>query len=247
MKEQFLKLKKEFYRISRKGYIKGITNNYSSIGRTFENELNLPENEFSVPDYYGIELKTRRTYSKSSITLFNASPDGENLFEIERIKNTYGYPWKKDRNYKVLYVDAYANKYNFAGIKYQYKIEVDRESQKIYLCIFDKCNKLIEKQVYWSFNYLEEKLMNKLKYLSIINAWDKKVDNWNYFKYYKIDFYKLINFEKFIDLIEDGTIKIIIKVDIHTGISNYGKTYDHGCGFCIYEKDINKLFEHLDI
>ena len=83
-KEKFIELKREFLIISKKGYIKGITNNYSSIGRTFENELRLPENEFSVPDYYGIEIKTRRAYSKSAITLFNATPDGEDLFEIER-------------------------------------------------------------------------------------------------------------------------------------------------------------------
>lgn len=36
-KEKFIELKREFLRISKKGYIKGITNNYSSIGRTFEN------------------------------------------------------------------------------------------------------------------------------------------------------------------------------------------------------------------
>lgn len=55
--EKLVELKKEFLKISKKGYIKGINNNYSSIGRTFENELKLSENEFSVPDYYGIEIK----------------------------------------------------------------------------------------------------------------------------------------------------------------------------------------------
>lgn len=38
--EKLVELKKEFLKISKKGYIKGINNNYSSIGRTFENELN---------------------------------------------------------------------------------------------------------------------------------------------------------------------------------------------------------------
>ena len=119
-------LKKKFIIISKKGYIKGICNGYSAIGRTFENELCLPENEFSIPDYNSIEIKTRRAYSKSFITLFNATPDGDNLFEIERLKNNFGYPCKKNRNYKVLYVEAYGDKLNFAGIKYQYKIIVDK-------------------------------------------------------------------------------------------------------------------------
>ena len=95
-------LQEKFNEISKKGYIKGTYNSLSSIGRTFENELNLPMNKECVPDYYGIEIKTRRTYSKSAITLFTAVPDGEEHKEIERLKNTYGYPYKRDKNYKAL-------------------------------------------------------------------------------------------------------------------------------------------------
>lgn len=246
MNKNIKKLQYEFERIRRKGYIKGICNNYSAIGRTFENELNLPENPFSTPDYYGIEIKTRREHSKSHITLFNAVPDGENLFEIERIKETYGYPYKKDRNYKVLYVEAYGNKLNFAGIKYQYKIAVDRRQKKVYLCIFDKYTNLIEKKVFWSFDYLNEKLTRKLKFLAIVNAWTNKINDWNYFKYYKMDIYILKDFDTFINLIEDGTIKIVLKIDIYTNEKNYGKTFDHGCGFTIAKPNITKLFDKIN-
>ncbi len=240
-------LKKKFYDISKKGYIKSICKGYSSIGRTFEFELGLSENEFGIPDYNGIEIKTRRNYSKSAITLFNAAPDGDKLFEIERIKNTYGYPCKKDRRFKVLYIEAYGDKFNFAGIKYQYKIEVNRKKEKVYICIYDKDSKLIDKNVSWSFDYLKERLILKLNYLALVNAWNKRNGNCEYFKYYKLSFYKLISFERFIDLIEDGTIKLTIKVDIHTGEKNYGKTYDHGCGFSIKEENLTKLFKKLNI
>ena len=141
-------LQKEFQKIKQKGYIRGITNDYSSIGRTFEQELQLPENTFSIPDYYGIEIKTRRAYSKSYITLFNAVPDGENLFEIERLKEAYGYPYKKDRNYKVLYIEVYGNKLNFGGIKYQYKLDVSRSEQKIYLTVYNRYNEILERNIY---------------------------------------------------------------------------------------------------
>jgi len=235
-------LRKKFEKISRKGYIKGINNNLSSIGRTFENELNLSENEFCVPDYYGIEIKTRRAYSKSAITLFNAVPDGENLFEVERLKEIYGYPCKQDKRYKVLYIEAYGNKLNFAGIKYQYKIDVDRVQKKVYLCIYNRYDELIERRVYWSFNYLEERLMIKLKYLAIINAWTNKIESWNYFKYYKIDFFKLRSFDKFLNLLEEGYIKLVFKVGIYLDEKRYGNTYDHGCGFAIRDEDVCKLF-----
>ena len=248
MIEQKMKeLKSEFMNISRKGYIRGIYNNLSSIGRTFENELNLPENEFSVPDYYGIEIKTRRAYSKSAITLFNAVPDGEDLFEIERLKDRYGYPSKNDRRYKVIYIEAYGNKLNFAGIKYQYHLEVDRKERKVYLCIYNRYDELVERKIYWSFDYLKERLLVKLKYLAVVNAWTNEKEGWNYFKYYKINFFRLKSFDKFIDLLEDGTIKLVVKVGIYLDEKKYGKTYDHGCGFAISDKELCKLYYKYDI
>lgn len=242
MQKNISKLQKEFERIKQKGYIKGICNNFSSIGRTFEHELNLPENTFSIPDYYGIEIKTRRAYTKSYITLFTTVPDGENLFEIERLKNTYGYPSRKDRNYKVLYIEAYGNKTNFAGIKYQYKIDVSRSERKIYLTVFNRYNDIIERKIYWSFDSLKEKLNTKLQFLAVVSAWPNKIDGWNYFKYYKMEIYKLKDFNTFINLIENGTIKVTIKIDIHLNEKNYGKTYDHGCGFTIEQHNLTKLY-----
>jgi len=242
MYENIKKLKTEFEKIKAKGYIKGIYNNYSSIGRTFENELNLPENTFSVPDYYGIEIKTRRAYSKSTITLFTAVPDGENLFEIERLKETYGYPCKKDKKYKVLYIDAYGSYINPAGIKYKYKIDVDRNEKKVYLTIFNRYNELLERKVYWSFEYLKERLTNKVNFLAIVNAWPNKIDGWNYFKYYRMDMYMLKDFETFLKLLENGLIRVSIKIGIHLDKKRYGKTYDHGCGFAIDEFNLKYLF-----
>ena len=240
-------LKKEFEKISKKGYIKGIYNNFASIGRTFENELNLPRNIMEIPDYNGVEIKTRRTYSKSYITLFNAVPDGERKNEIERLKNTYGYPCKRDRRYKVLYANAYGNIKNFGGIKYQYKLDVDRQNKKIYLCIYDRYDNLLEREVYWSFIYLESKIILKLQTLAIVNAWTKEIDGWNYFRYHKIDFYLLKDFETFLNLIEKGIIRVTFKVDIHFDKNHYGQTYDHGCGFAIKEENITKLYTKYKI
>lgn len=240
-------LKDEFNKISKKGYIKGIYNSHSSIGRTFENELNLTRNEFCYPDYNGIEIKTRRTYSKSPITLFSAVPDGKELFEVKRLKSEYGYPYKKDKRYKVLYFEAYGNKKTFGGIKYQYKLDIDKKQQKIFLCIYNIHNILVERKVYWSFDYLERKIMTKLQMLAIVNVWDKKIEGWNYFRYYKINFYIIKNFETFLNLLDIGIIKLDFKVDIYKDKQNYGKTYDHGCSFRIQEQDITKLYDIIEV
>lgn len=244
--KNIIKLKKEFKKISDKGYIKGIYNNSASIGRTFENELNLSMNKESEPDYNGIELKTRRTYSKSMITLFNAVPDGERPLELARLRDRYGWPYKRDKKYKALYAEIYGNKVKFAGTKYQYKLDVNKLDKKIFLCIYNKEGELLEKEVYWSFDYIKEKLLNKLKVLALIEAWPNKINGWNYFKYYKIDFYSLKGFEEFINLIETGKIKVAIRIDIYMDKENYGRMYDHGCGFSISKKDINLLFNNIN-
>lgn len=57
MDKEFIKLNKEFIKIRDKGYIKGIYNSTSAIGRTFENELGLEMNKECVPDHNGIEIK----------------------------------------------------------------------------------------------------------------------------------------------------------------------------------------------
>lgn len=247
MRESILKLQKEFERVREKGYIKGIYNSLSSIGRTFEEELGLSLNKACIPDYDGIEIKTRRAYSKSYITLFNAVPDGTNSGEIERLKNTYGYPCKKDKNYKVLYAEVYGNKMVYAGVKYQYKLEVSKNDKRIYLCVYNRNGKLIDKNTFWSFDYLKNKITTKLNVMAVINAWPKEIDHWNYFKYYKIKFYIFKSFNKFLSLIENGKIKLTLKIGIYLSGDRYGETYDHGCGFCLSESDLPQLFYEYNI
>jgi hypothetical protein len=247
MIENIKMLQKEFERIKSMGYIKGIYNSSQSIGRTFENELNLLMNKECVPDYFGIEIKTRRAYTKSRITLFSAVPNGSTQGEMKRLLATYGYPYRRDRNYNALYAVVDAVKMSFGGRCYQYKLDVDSRERRIYLCIYDRNGNLIERKIYWSYPYLKEKLENKIKHLAIVKAWPNNIDGWNYFKYSSIEFYVLKRFNKFIDLIVDGTIKLVIRVDIYLDENNYGKMYDHGCGFQISYGDITKLFFVLDL
>ncbi len=61
-----------------------------------------------------------------------------------------------------------------------------------------------------------------------------------------MDIYNLKNFDTFINLIEDGTIKLTIKIDIHLDEKYYGKTYDHGCGFAIEEHNLPKLYNPIN-
>jgi len=47
--------------------------------------------------------------------------------------------------------------------------------------------------------------------------------------------------------LENGKIKLIIKINIHLDKEHYGQMYDHGCGFDISEEDILKIFDNYRV
>ena len=246
MKYEIKKLKEEFIKIKEKGWIKSLNRGSNGIGFTFESLLGIPRNELEIPDYNGIELKTRRYSSTSYIILFSSKPEGKYYHEVERIKDIYGYPHSKFKQYKVLNNSVYGNKLNKIGQKYYFKLDVDRVERKIYLLVYDKCKKLIERDVYWDFDILEEKLYRKLSFLAIIKVYSKKDEDWEYFKYNSMNVYCLKDFEKFICLIEEGIIRINFKLNIKTRGDKIGQIHDHGTSFDILEKDIQKLYDIYD-
>ena len=90
------------------------------------------------------------------------------------------------------------------------KLKIEHQEQKIFLEIFNLNYELIEMDCYWDFSTIKQKLSQKLNYLAYIKA-DRKYENKKvYFHYKEIDFYKIKNFENFIDLIEKGNIKNLL-------------------------------------
>lgn len=59
--------------------------------------------------------------------------------------------------------------------------------------------------------------------------------------------YKLRSFETFISLLDDGIIKITLKIGIFRDEKRLGKIHDHGTSFCIQENDLEKLFEIIKV
>lgn len=244
--KQLLELKEKFNDIRKKEYVKAMNNGYCGIGDTFEMLLGKEKSDFCFPDYKDIEIKTRKAYSKSLISLFCCVPDGDDLFEVERIRKTYGYPDKIIKDAKTVFVTVYANKYCKMGNNYHFKLDVDNKERRVYLCIYDKEFNLIERKTYWSFEILEERLYTKLKYLMLVYAWDKKINNEIYYKYYKCQFYKLKDFDNFIESIKNRAISITFRIGVRKGQYKYGLPYNHGLSFgvgvdnlpCIYEEII---------
>jgi len=152
MKKAIDNLYKKFSDIKNLGWVKSIGNGNAGIGLTFEKLIGVPRNDFEIPDFNGIEIKTKKRYSRSYITLFNATPDGPHFHETERLRNEFGYPHSKLKQYKVLNNDVFANKLKGTVINYYFKLEVNRTEQKMFLLIYDKMGNLIEKEVFWYFD-----------------------------------------------------------------------------------------------
>lgn len=247
MNKEIENLKNKFNEIKNIGWIKSKYKDTGSIGVTFEKLLGIEENYFEIPDYNGIELKTKSAYSNSYTNLFNCKPTGLHYLETKRLKELYGYPDKVLKKFKVLNTSVTATKKNKVGLWFYFILKVDNNLKKIFLLVYDTSNKLIENCVYWDFDILEEKLYRKLQTLAFVKALVKQKNNQKYFKYYDIKFYKLKNFETFINLIENGIIRINFKIGIFKSGEKLGHIHDHGTSFNINECDLTKLYNLIKL
>lgn len=247
MESNIEKLKKIFLKVKQKGWIESKDISLGSIGNTFEKLIGIEKNELEIPDFNGIEIKTKRQGSLSHINLFNCTPTGPHYHEVERLKNDYGYPDTKLKMHNVLNTSVYCGKKVKVGYNFFFELKADKQKEKLYLIIYDKFGNLIENKVYWDFDILKEKLYRKLKYLALIKAYSKKSNNKKYFKYFSMKFFSLKGFDEFIYLIEQGIIRITFKIGIFRDNLKKGKIHDHGTSFCIQEKDLDKLYNLLRI
>lgn len=68
------KIISEFNRIKNLGFIKSTRSHNTGIGKTFEDNLGITENNLKDSDFEGFEVKSQRFIANSKITLFTKSP-----------------------------------------------------------------------------------------------------------------------------------------------------------------------------
>lgn len=241
MIDDLVSLRFKFEKIKKLGWVESLRQGTTGIGYTFESLIGKPEESFPIPDYGSIEIKTRYKNSKQDITLFNATPDGDFLFPMKRMYDTYGVEDKSFKNCKKFYASISTNP-RFAGTNYRFKLQIDRKNKRIKVIAIDKAGNMIDTNVSWSFNFLKEKLERKIKYLALVKANCICNIEKQLFHYYEITFYMLKNFETFINLIEEGIIKTTFMIGFYKSGPKYGQMNNHGVGFDIAEKDLEKLF-----
>lgn len=236
-----------FEKIKRLGWVKEINHGYSSIGLTFEQLMGKEIDNFPIPDFFGIEVKTMNDYALENLHLFNLTPDGDYLFPIKRLLEILGCPDKNNKEMKIFYRSFNSKYFTEIGKFKEGKIFVNYQQQKVDLIVYNDKKQNININVSWSFNWLKERLMLKLQYLAIVRAFSRITNNEGYYYYHKINFYRLKDFDIFIKLIEEGIISITFKIGFYKSGRRKGQIYDHGTDFSIDIKDIHYLYDEIKI
>lgn len=245
MSDEIVKLIENFKFIANKKWIKSVSKSFGSIGLTFEKELDKFPDAMYFPDYYGTEIKCTSRYSHYPLFLFTVAFDGPTFPEINRIVEKYGYYDTEYPDKKVIYEELNCRVKHKVNEKYKFKLEVDENEEKLYLCVYDLDDVLIERESFVYLKTIYDHLMLKLNRLAVVYASSKKINNDKYFRYYKIEIYNLISWERFIRLLKFGEINVSLISRISKSGNDAGRYRNKNLVFKIKKNKIEKLFKKV--
>lgn len=218
------------YKIRCRNWIKCNYNGTGKAGLLFESLLNKKQDRYILPDYKCFEIKTKYKFSNDGIKLFSCSFDNKPR-EINRFLSTVGY-----YNNGYFSFQYSINTKNGRYIKDGFiKVKIYNDSKTVKLLIF-KNHKYIT-CFSWTFDELESRIINKLKYLMIVYYDVCSINNNIYIKYLYAKYYKLKSFNAFLKCIEKGYITISFNIK-----SDSNNIVDKGTGFIIDKDKIEELF-----
>ena len=244
MNSDILALKEKLDKIKNLGWIECKNKNKSVTGKTLENLLEINPDNFEIPDYNTIEIKSKVSKRENYIDLFCATPDSY-VLETKRLYDKYGYI--DSNNYKILNFVLYGEFLKPINNEYSAKLRIDYKNKKVIMEIYNKDNELIDNLSSWSFELLEEKLCRKLNYVCLVEGDKKFSHNVLYVRYDKYKFYKLKKFSNFIRLLKRGQIRISFTLGVYKSGSKSGKMHDHGTQFSIRKENVKLLFDKIEL
>ena len=239
------KLKLEIYKIQCRNWLPSFCNGTQAAGITLEHALGKERNYDVLPDYNGIEIKTRSRYSNYSMGLFSCAFDNKPL-ESHRLLKLGGYPDKLIPEFKLFQTSI--NGLYWKEIRdYKYKLFVDYKKEKVKLLIYKRHYNIKITEMSWSFKELKKRLEYKLSYMAYITVIRDRVNGKVYFKYDDPIFYKLKGFDNFLKLIERGKICVTFRLSQNKTKELYGQVLDHGTNFNINIDNLEELFDKIEL
>lgn len=235
--------KKDFDKIKNKGFIESRRIHDTGIGKTFEDFMEIAENNSKTADYKGvIELKSARELSESKISLFTKSPSPRGANTKIRLK--FGYPDKEFPQVKVLHTTLSGDTFNNCRNNFGFKFNIEESEENISILVKNLNSGEIDNSIEanYSFSSLRKIIEKKLKFIAFINAENKKIDGKEYFKFKEAIILSGLTFEKFLDGIKKGWIVYEFRIGAYKTGDKKGKTHDHGSGFRISKGNLKKVF-----
>ena len=239
-------LKKLFFRIKNVPLTKSLRKGTTGLGYTFESLIGKDEDSSYLPDFKGIEIKTKLGYTKTPITLFCLTPIKNNTSAIKFIYNNFGYPNKHNHEYKSFKGNVYYNRNNLIANKYILKTKLELDCNKLCLLILDNRLNFIDKSIYWDLNEIKNRLSTKLNYLAIIKGYPYNKDKSTFYKYTSLKIYKLKSFDAFLNLLKKDKIYITFNLDTYFNEKRFGDINDRGTAFKLELYNIDDLFDNID-
>ncbi len=244
MNNDILALKEKLDKIKNLGWTECENKNKSVTGKTLENLLEINPDNFEIPDYNTVEIKSKVSKRENYINLFCATPDSY-VLETKRLYDKYGY--LDSNNYKILNFVLYGEFLKPINNEYSARLRIDYKNKKVIMEVYNKDNELIDNLSSWSFELLEEKLSRKLNYVCFVEGDKKFSHNTLYVRYDKYKFYKLKKFSDFIQLLKRGQIRISFTLGVYKSGIKSGKMHDHGTQFSIRKENLKLLFDEIKL
>jgi hypothetical protein len=229
--EGFNEFVQKLHRVKELGWVKTHRRGNTGIGKTFEDLMDIHENNIPGPNAMGwLELKSTRKNASSMITLFTKSPlpYGVNT----ELRERYGYVTNDSMGKKILHTTINARCFNKLRGGKGFKIDTSSER----LNLVDSGNVVVG---YWDRMTLKNCFEKKLPNLLLVKASCRGCD-FNE-EFYFDEAWALANFgfDNFVDLVERGHILI----DIRLGLYEDGRYHDHGTGFRTFEDRLDMCYE----
>lgn len=254
MNSEFLEdFKTAFETVKNKGWISVGSinlrkNDDGNIGRFFEDEMKIAENNLQVPDFGDIEIKTQRRSTGSLLTLFSKAPDypkNANTY----LKNNYGYfveEFNGNRLNQTIRATEFikTDKYD-----YSFKLKVDISQEKVFFIIKNKNGDIVDQSVFYTFSSLKQILNSKIKKIAYVKVDSKKENEETFIRFNEVQFLYEPDFMNFINMLNFGEILIDIRIGYYHNPNSelYGKVHDHGTAFRIPQNKFENLFKIMHL
>jgi hypothetical protein len=205
----------------------------TGIGKTLEDLLGIPENNFPGPNGERVELKSMRKGSNSMLTLFTKAP--KPLSGTKELLTNIGYPDSERGNRNVLHFDLYGNRLASVRSGHQIGLKIGDD----YISIIDENN---HSYCGWTYLDLNSAFEKKLHRILLVKADSRFQNGREEFNYNEAWVLMGFSFERFISLIKQG----IVKIELRLGLYENGRLHDHGTGFRVKESNLQDCFAYRD-